>query len=88
MADAPSVHECAVSGDGSGYCYCRVESSPLIESLVGHQQTKGFVVEFPVADEGGYRVTMVGREDALVNAPSTPSAGIEMELVSMGPSPR
>lgn len=87
MANASSVHEHAVSGDGSGYCYCRVESSPFIEQLVERQQTEEFVVEFPVeiTDDGGYRVTMVGREEAFVNAPSAPPHGIEMELVSMGP---
>lgn len=87
MTEATSVHEFAVSGDGSGYCYCRVDSSPLIELLVERQQTEDFVVEFPVdiTDDGGYRITMVGREQAFVNAPSTPPDGIEMELVSMGP---
>lgn len=87
MANASSVHEYAVSSDGTGYCYCRVETSPLIEQLVERQQTEEFVVEFPVeiTDDGGYRVTMVGREEAFVNAPSAPPRGIEMELVSMGP---
>lgn len=87
MADAESVHEFSVSGDGSGYCYSRVDTTPLIDLLVERQQTEEFVVEFPVeiTDDGGYRVTMVGREQAFANAPSSPPDGIRMELVSMGP---
>ena len=87
MAEAASVHEFSVSGDDSGYCYCRVDASPSIDLLVERQQTEAFVVEFPVeiTDDGGYRVTMVGREQAFANAPSSPPEGVEMELVSMGP---
>lgn len=87
MADAPGVHGFTVSGDESGYCYVHIEPTPPIEHLIERQQTGGFVVEFPVEiiEDGGHRVTMVGREEDFANAPSTLPAGVEMELVSMGP---
>ncbi|GAA5061414.1 hypothetical protein GCM10025751_47670 [Haladaptatus pallidirubidus] len=87
MTETQSVHEYSISGDNSGYCYCRVEMSPLIELLVERQRTEEFIVEFPIpiTDDGGYQITMVGRAEAFANAPSTPPDGIEMELVSMSP---
>jgi DNA-binding NarL/FixJ family response regulator len=87
MADAPGVLGFTVSGDESGYCYVHIEPTPPIEHLIERQQTGEFVVEFPVeiTKDGGHRVTMVGREEDFANAPSIPPAGVEMELVSMGP---
>jgi hypothetical protein len=84
--EAASVHEYAVSGDGSGYCYSRVEPTPPLERLVGRSRGE-FVVEFPVevTDDGGHRVTMVGPEGAFASAPAELPDGVEMELVSMGP---
>jgi DNA-binding NarL/FixJ family response regulator len=87
MASAPGVHGFTVSGDESGYCYVHIEPTPPIEHLIERQQTGEFVVEYPVeiTEDGGHRVTMIGREEDFANAPSTPPASVEMELVSMGP---
>jgi predicted DNA binding protein len=87
MADSPEVHEYAVSGDGSGYCYCRVEPSPLTERLMAHSEAGEFVVEYPVevTDDGGHRVTMVGREEDFARAFSGFPDAVDVEVESTGP---
>lgn len=87
MADSPEVHQYAVSGDGSGYCYSHVELTSLTERLMERTETGEFVVEYPieVTDDGGHRVTMVGREEDFASARSDFPDGVDVELVSMGP---
>lgn len=87
MAGSPRVHEYAVSGDGSGYCYSHVELTPPTERLLERKRTGEFVVEFPieVTDDGGHRVTLVGREADFRGGVSDFPEGFELELESTGP---
>lgn len=87
MADSPAVHEFAVSGDDSGYCYSHVAASPQVERLLEAQRNAEFVVEMPVeyTEDGAQRVTLVGREEAFEGAAMDLPDGVEMELVSTGP---
>jgi predicted DNA binding protein len=87
MADSPAVHEFAVSGDESGYCYSRVETSPRVDRLLEARHAAAYVVDMPVeyTEDGAQIVTLVGREDAFEGAGVDLPDGVDVELVSTGP---
>lgn len=87
MADSPAVHEFAVSEDGSGICYSRVEPTPMTQRVLRRQKSSPVVVEMPLeyAADGTQLVTVVGREADLVEAAGDFPEAFETELVSTGP---
>ncbi|WP_162991370.1 helix-turn-helix domain-containing protein [Halostella salina] len=83
---SPAVYEYAVSGDSSGYCYSRVDATPLLSELLDQQRTAEFVVDMPIeyTDDGGQRVTMIGRETDFAGGPFDLPESVDIELVSTG----
>lgn len=84
---SPSVYEYAVSGEESGFCYSRVDPTPLLSDLLEQRREAEFVVEMPIeyTEDGGQRMTMVGREEDFVGGPFDLPDGVDVELVSTGP---
>jgi len=89
VESSPAVHEYAVSGDSSGFCYSRVESTPLLSELLRQKRAAEYIVEMPVeyTDDGGLQITMVGRKADFVGGPFDFPADfdIAVELVSASP---
>lgn len=87
VADSPAVHEYAVSGDGSGFCYSRVDPTPLNERFMEQRRTAEFVLRLPIeyTEDGGRRIVLVGREEDFAGAPIDTPDGVDLELVSTGP---
>jgi predicted DNA binding protein len=87
MAAEPTVREFAVSGAETGYCYSRVEATSLTTQLLSHTESESFVVEMPIeyTENGGQRVTIVGREADLVGGALDLPESVDIELLSTGP---
>ncbi|PSP26909.1 hypothetical protein BRC65_08945 [Halobacteriales archaeon QH_2_65_14] len=85
MRDAPSVRSFTVSGDESGYCYSQVEATEMTRGMLERRNEGDFVIDMPVeyTDDGGQRVTIIGKEEALMSAPEL-LGQVDMELVSTG----
>jgi len=84
---SPEVHEYAVSGEETGFCYSRVDPTPFVEEMLEQRRSAPFVLQLPVeyTADGGRRLTLVGKEEDFVGAPVDVPDGVRMELVSTGP---
>lgn len=87
MDSARSVHEFAVSGEEAGYCFSRVDPTPLTRELMSSDRTSDFVMRMPIeyTADGGQRVTLVGREEDFSGRALETPAAVEIELESTGP---
>lgn len=87
VEDSPEVHEYAVSGEETGFCYSRVDPTPFVEQMLEQRRRASFVVQLPVeyTADGGRRITIVGREEDFAGEPVDVPDGVRMELVSTGP---
>jgi len=87
LADSPEVLDHAVSGDGQGYAYSRIEMNAFTEYLVSQQGELELVLDMPIEVDdvdGGYRMTFIGSEEAFVRADYDPPDGVEIEIEKMG----
>lgn len=86
LADSPEVREFAVSGEGEGYCYSRIEMNGMVEYLVGQQRELELVVDMPIeiTEDGGQKLTLIGSEEAFQRVEYDPPDGVEMEIERMG----
>jgi hypothetical protein len=87
VSSSPAVRQFAVSGDDRGYCYSHVEPTPVTSKLIEQKESSELVVKLPIeyTDDGGQRVTLVGREEDLVGSPVDVPDSFDVELVSTGP---
>lgn len=85
MAESPSVRAYTVSGDESGYCYSQVEATATTQTMLERRNQGDFIIRMPIeyTVDGGQRVTIIGEEKALLDAPSL-LGELDMELVSTG----
>lgn len=85
MRNDPSVRRFTVSGDDSGYGYSHVESTEATRTMLERQKAGDFIIDMPIefTEDGGQRVTLIGEESALLDAPDVLD-NIEMELISTG----
>jgi predicted DNA binding protein len=88
MDDSPEVKRYTVSGDESGYVYSQFEATAMTRTMLERRDAGDFVFEMPIeyTDDGGRRVTVIGKEESLLELPSLLDVGdAEIELVSTGP---
>lgn len=87
METSASVHEFAVSGEGTGYCYSRVDPTPLTRELMASDRSADFILKTPIeyTDDGGQRVTLVGREEDFSGGALETPPSVDVELESTGP---
>lgn len=87
VESSPEVHEFAVSGEETGFCYSRVDATAYVAEMLEQRRSAPFVVQLPIeyTADGGRRLTLVGREEDFVGSPVDVPDGVRMELVSTGP---
>lgn len=87
VESSPEVHEYAVSGDESGFCYSRVDATDYVAEMLEQRRNAPYVLQLPIeyTADGGRRLTLVGREEDFVGAPVDSPEGVRVELVSTGP---
>lgn len=86
LGASPEVLEHAVSGDGSGYAYSRIEANDRTEFLVSRERDLELVLDMPIeiTEDGGQRLTLIGSEAAFARADYSPPDGVDVEIERTG----
>ena len=86
LAESPEVLEYAVSGDGEGYSFSRIEGNERTEFLVSRQRDLDLVLDMPIeiTDDGAQRQTLIGTEEAFARVDFDPPDLVDVEIERMG----
>lgn len=86
LAESPEVLDFAVSGDGEGYAYSRIEMNDFVEYLTAQQRDLELVLDMPIEilDDGAHRMTLIGSAAAFAATEYDPPEGVALEIERTG----